>query len=593
MPQRGAYSAEIVNDSKPPADDPRGATAELQRGLGGAIFASVFATTTDAIVVTDLRGTIVDINPAYERMCGYSRAELLGQNPRLMKSDRHMPDFYVSMWRVLSDNGHWHGEVWDRSKEGMLFRKHLSINAVRDAEGKATHYVGVATEVSHTEHSEAEFEKLAHYDPLTELPNRVLFRDRVQQALHQARRTSRPLALLMLDLDGFRGVNNTFGHRTGDLLLAEIARRMLTCVRTSDTVARLSGDEFAVLLPEVANGEAAAFVAGKLIDTVAPAFVCEGREVVVSASVGIALHPFDGDDTDTLLRAADAAMYHVKKHGRASYHFFSQELRVKALGRVGIEQNLRRALEHDELLVHYQPQVDINTGAIVGLEALVRWPYPSTPPITPGHFIPIAEESHLVTRIDDWVLRATCRQLKKWAALGLPKTIVSVNLSARHFEQQKLAQHIANILMQEGADPRQIELELTESVALHNPDLVENTLLDLRQLGLHLSIDDFGTGYSSFSYLRKIQLDTLKIDRSFVIEINKDKQGAALVAAIMAVGRGLGLRIIAEGVETAAQLNALRAVGCDFIQGYLSARPAAPDRITELLRAGSCHLPPP
>jgi diguanylate cyclase (GGDEF)-like protein/PAS domain S-box-containing protein len=556
-----------------------------------ALMGRIFESAADGIVVTDPNGTIVDASAAFCATSGYARAELVGQNPRLMKSDRHDAGFYRRMWQRLLETGTWQGEVWDRRKNGEVYPKWLTISALRDGDGRVTHYVGISSDITGAKRSEQELERLAHYDALTGLPNRILFRDRLQQALNQAERGGAMVAVLFLDLDGFKAVNTDLGHRSGDLLLAAVGRRLASCIRASDTIARHGGDEFVIVLPDVVDPDTAGVVARKILDSFAQPFELEEHEVRVSTSVGIALYPQDAREIDELVKDADEAMYQAKELGRGTSRFFSGETQKKAQQRLALEAELRRAIERNELVLHYQPRIDLRTGAIVGVEALVRWMHPREGMIPPGRFIPIAEQSRLIARIDDWVLRAACRQQRAWQDDGLPEIRMAVNLSASQFETKDLPARVARLLIDTGVPPRTFELELTESTAMDNPDGAVGTLLELKSIGVHASIDDFGTGYSSLAYLKRFPIDALKIDRSFVRDLGSDPDDAAIATAVIRVGHSLGLQVIAEGVETREQLGFLRDNDCDEIQGFLASRPVPPETIAGYLAGARKLLP--
>jgi diguanylate cyclase (GGDEF)-like protein/PAS domain S-box-containing protein len=556
------------------------------RGLALQIFES----TAEGIIVTDRTGAIVQANPAFCAMTGYTREELLGQNPRIMKSDRHDAEFYRAMWLDLTTTGHWRGEVWDRRKNGEVYPKWMSIDVLRNADGEVTHYVGVSSDISRVKRTEAELERQAHYDELTGLPNRILFRDRLQQAMAHAQRQAAMAALLFLDLDGFKDVNNSFGHRAGDTLLAKVAERLVACVRASDTVGRFGGDEFAIVLPGLVDSSAAALVARKIRDAFQSPFMIDHQEAAVTTSIGIALYPQDGNVVDELLKSADTAMYHAKELGKNGHRFFSGALHAKALLRLELEADLKRAIEREEFLLHYQPKVDLRSGAITGVEALVRWQHPTQGLVPPARFIPIAEQTKLILPLGEWVLRTALKQQCAWLAAGYPLRM-AVNLAAPQFEQADLANRIARALIDSVAQPDHLELELTESTAMANPDATTSVLLELKSIGVHVSIDDFGTGYSSLGYLKRFPIDALKIDRSFVRDLSSDPDDQTIARAIIGLSRSLGHTVIAEGVETKEQLRFLMQEGCDEVQGYLLSRPVAADALEKLLRQNRRMLP--
>jgi diguanylate cyclase (GGDEF)-like protein len=428
--------------------------------------------------------------------------------------------------------------------------------------------------------------QLVNYDALTGLPNRTLLHDRLSQALAQAQRNRRVVGVVFLDLDHFKIINNTLGHATGDRLLKAVAERLAGCVCQGDTVARPGGDEFTLMLPEVEDTQAVAGVAQRVLDTLAAPFELDGREVFVAASLGIALSPFDGDDAETLLKNADTATYQAKKHGRNNYQFYSAEMNVKAFERLALETSLRRALEREELLVHYQPQVDLSTGRVVGTEVLVRWQHPHLGLVSPTRFIPLAEETGLIAPIGEWVLRTACAQNKSWQQAGYAPLCVAVNLSVRQFKQANLVQTVERVIRETGLDPRYLELELTESIFMQNAKATIQTLRELKEMGVKLSIDDFGTGYSSLSYLQRFPIDALKIDQSFVRDITTDPSDAAIGQAIISMAHSLRLKVVAEGVETEEQLAFLQRDRCDQMQGYYFSRPLPVEAFTQLLQEG-------
>jgi diguanylate cyclase (GGDEF)-like protein/PAS domain S-box-containing protein len=581
--QRDAALARARAAAQPPPGEPPAPVASIAQ--------QVFDSTAEGIVVTDLEGSIVAVNDAQCRITGCTREELLGRNPRVLKSDRHPPEFYRRMWADLMDQGRWQGEVWDRRKDGEVYPKWLTINVIRDDAGTAQGFVGVASDVGAIKNDVKELERLAHYDVLTGLPNRVLFMDRMRQAVSQADRGGRGVALLFIDLDGFGAVNNNLGHRAGDLLLELVAKRVSGCLRLGDTFARLAGDEFTVVIPDVADANSVAPVARKILDAVAAPFKVEEHDVNVTASVGVAVFPQDAADPEELLKRADTAMYHAKKGGKNRYHFYSPEIHTRAVARMAMETDLRRALATDELVPFYQPRVDAKTGMIHSVEAVLRWPRKGMGTVPPSRFIPVAEESRLILEVDDWVLRAACRQQRAWAEAGLRPIRMAVNMSPASFERPKLVDKVAAILIETGVDPHSLELEITEGTAMRDPDAAISTLLDLKAIGIHVALDDFGTGYSALSYLRRLPVDMLKIDRSFVRDLPNDQSDSAITSAIISVGHSLGLAVVAEGVETKGQVRFLRTQRCDFIQGFLASKPVPAEQATALLKADASLLP--
>jgi diguanylate cyclase (GGDEF)-like protein len=435
-----------------------------------------------------------------------------------------------------------------------------------------------------TERTQANLYSLAHFDALTGLPNRLLFLDRLSQTMAQAHRNERLVAVMLLDLDRFKAINDTLGHTMGDLLLKSVAERLVGCVREDDTVARLGGDEFTIMLPEIHHIQGAATVAQKILDALAQPFFLDGHELFVGVSIGIVLYPFD-EDLNVLLRNADIAMYEAKQHGGNAYQFYTAEMNTATLERLSLEGALRRALARGEFELHYQPQVDLARGEIVGVEALLRWRHPDLGLLGPMEFIPLAEENGLIVPIGEWVLRTACAQVRAWQEAGLRPIRVAVNLSVRQFYQKDLVEIVARILEQTGVDSRYIEFEITESCLMQNTQAMVALLTELNRLGVRFSIDDFGTGYSSLAYLKRFPIDTLKIDRSFVCDIGTDPDDAAIVKAIIALAHSLEMRVVAEGVETPEQLHFLRTHGCDEIQGYLISRPLPADEVARQFAA--------
>jgi diguanylate cyclase (GGDEF)-like protein/PAS domain S-box-containing protein len=460
-----------------------------------------------------------------------------------------------------------------------------------DQDGRPVRMIGTVQDI--TEHRQAmdRLHYLANYDTLTGLPNRVLLQDRLNQAMLEADRRDRLVAVMFLDLDRFKLINDTLGHETGDALLKQVAERLRTCVRTSDTISRLGGDEFTIVLANVAHVNDVAHVAQKIIDCFAVPFHLQGRELFISPSIGITLYPFDDNDLDSLLRNADAAMYHAKELGRNTFQFYTAELNRRTAKRLQLETALRHALERNELLLHYQPQLSLKSGRIIGAEALARWRHPEMGLVSPQEFIPLAEETGLILPIGEWVLRTACTQARAWHAAGFGALQIAVNLSGRQFQHRHLAKLVKQVLHDTGLDPRLLDLELTESLLMHNTEAILGTMEELHAYGVSFSMDDFGTGYSSLSYLKRFPIDTLKIDQSFMRDIPRDPDDAAIAQAIIAMAHSLDIRVIAEGVETARQLAFLRAKRCDGMQGFLFSKPLPAKAFTALLRRQR-RLPP-
>ncbi|MBT3055118.1 MAG: EAL domain-containing protein [Candidatus Thiodiazotropha endolucinida] len=538
-----------------------------------------FQNTAEGITVTDASGNIVSTNPAFEAITGYSHEEVLGLNPRVLKSGHHPDSFYKEMWDTLLLTGHWRGEIWNRRKNGDAYPEWLTISAVKDGNDETTHYVGVFTDISQIKEAQDQINFLAHHDALTRLPNRALFRERFDHALMHARRENASIALLFLDLDRFKTVNDTLGHPVGDQVLLEVSKRMNLIIRASDTLARLGGDEFVLLLEEQTDAQHAAVVARKLIDLFSRPMIIGEHELVVTASIGITLYPNDGDDPDKLIRHADRAMYEAKQQGRNTYRFFTQALTEGALERLMMENDLRRAVARNELILHYQPIVNLETRQLQGIEALVRWQHPEQGLIAPGLFIELAEEIGIIGEIGQWVLRAACSQLARWDRDGFKVPRISVNLSVQQIDREGLITMVSEELNNSGLSPERLELEVTESMLIRNPELSRTVLSELRTLGVKFAIDDFGTGYSSLAYLKLLPLDHLKIDQSFVRDIGKDANDEAIVRAIIGMSKSLGLESVAEGVEEAHQARFLQQAGSDLAQGYLYSRPLPADEI--------------
>lgn len=530
------------------------------------------------MIVTDANGIILRVNRAFTRMTGYRPEEVIGHTPAMFKSGRHDAAFYVGMWQSLADRGAWFGEIWDRRKNGDVYPLLQSISAVRGDDGQVTHYVAAFSDISERKEAEEKIRHLAFYDPLTRLPNRRLLLDRLQQAMVLGERTGNHGALLFIDLDQFKSLNDTLGHDVGDLLLIEVARRLQEAIRASDTAARLGGDEFVVMLEELSSdaGEAAEqarLVGEKVLTTLNQPYHLAGHELRSTPSIGLTLFEGRRATIDELMRQADLAMYQSKSAGRNALHFFDPQMQAAVLQRVQLDTDLRNSLEQGDFHLHYQPQVDAQ-GRVIGAEALLRWQHPRRGTVLPGDFIPLAEETGFILPLGQWVLETACRQLAQWAGSeAMAGLTLSVNVSARQFHQPEFAESVLEVLRTTGANPARLRLELTESLMLNDVESVIAKMVQLKAHGIGFALDDFGTGYSSLTYLRRLPLDLLKIDRSFVRDILTDPNVAAIARTIVALAHSLGLTVVAEGIEEAGQFEFLVDQGCGGYQGYLFGRP--------------------
>lgn len=554
---------------------------EERRRLATALFDN----TREGVVVTDRDTRILQVNKAFVELTGYSEGDVLGRTPGFLRSDRHDAAFFDAMWRSLEDTGHWQGELWNRRKNGELYPVLLNISAVRDDAGRVIQYVGAFSDLSRIKESESRLDFLVYHDPLTELPNRLLLVSRLDHAIDVAAREGQLVALLLLDLDRFKDVNDSYGHPAGDVLLRQTARRLGGCLVAADTLARLGGDEFAILLEDIVDPQDAARVAERLIAALGETTrLPDGSEVRIGASIGISVYEGHNEDAGEMLRQADAALYRAKEGGRSRFDFYTEDLTHSARLRVETERRLRCALAEGQLVAHYQPQVEIATGRVIGVEALVRWRDPERGLIPPGEFIPLAEETGLIGALGEWVLHEACRQGVRWMEAGIAPLVVAVNLSGYQLRQGDIVESVARVLRRTGFPADRLELELTESALMEREGDTAGVLDRLRAQGIRMAVDDFGTGYSSFAYLRRFRLDVLKIDKGFIDEIDQQQDARTIVDAIIAMGHALGLQVLAEGVETQSQLDILRDQGCDLFQGYLKSRPLDADAVTALLR---------
>ncbi|WP_420475630.1 putative bifunctional diguanylate cyclase/phosphodiesterase [Noviherbaspirillum sp. ST9] len=534
--------------------------------------AKVFDNTQEGVTITDRDTYILAVNNAFTEVTGYTEAEVLGKRPALLQSGRQDKAFYDEMWHSLDHSGQWKGEIWNRRKNGEIYPEWLSISAVRNDSGEVSHYVGVFSDITEIKRSQEKVSFLAYHDPLTQLPNRLLFHDRLAHAIQRASREKTMFAVYFIDLDHFKNVNDSLGHHVGDRLLMEVAVLMQAQLRKTDTIARLGGDEFIVMVEEVDGAHGAALVAEKLTSIFQKPIPLEGHELYITSSVGICLYPLDGADPNTLVRNADAAMYRAKNHGRNQFHFYEQEMTAYAFERLELDSAVRKALVNEEFFLCYQPQVDLVTREVIGAEALVRWNHPEQGVLPPSRFISLAEESGMIGQLGEWVLRTACRQIRRWRDEGFDLPKVAVNVSGRQLERKGFADTVASILQECGLPASSLELELTESVLMETEETFE-VLEELDALGVRLSVDDFGTGYSSLSYLKRLPVHTLKIDRSFIMDVIGHGNNQAIVRAVIAMAKTLGLEAVAEGVENADQADFLAHEGCDQAQGYLFGKP--------------------
>lgn len=555
--------------------------AEEQLQIAAAAFE-----TGDGMMITDSEGAILRVNHAFTIITGYTAEEAVGKNPRFLQSGRHDKAFFAAMWESINSTGQWQGEIFDQRKNGEVYPKWLTISAVKDDNDNTTHYVGSHSDITVRKQAEERIRKLAFYDPLTELPNRALFQDRLRQAMTASGRDGRHGALLLIDLDNFKTLNDTRGHATGDKLLKSIAQRLDNTLREGDTVSRLGGDEFMILLPGLSTvKQDAAIVAGKVAEKVRLSISQSDSFGSIShhstASIGVTLFSGNESSIDDLMKRADLAMYKSKSCGRNTIYFFDPAMETALLKRITLEADLRLAIQENQFLIHYQAQVD-NEGRVTGAEALVRWMHPEKGMISPADFIPLAEETGQILLVGQWVLEAACARLAEWATRPkMAHLTISVNVSAKQFFQSDFVEQVLAILNDTGANPERLKLELTESALVENVEGIIETMLALKTRGVRFSLDDFGTGYSSLSYLSRLPLEQLKIDLCFVRDMLTDKNAAAIAKAIVGLGESLDMEVIAEGIETKSQQEFLTHLGCHRYQGYLYSRPIPVEEFEE------------
>lgn len=541
------------------------------------LMVSAFEKSHEAILMTDAGNRIVTTNPAFTRLTGYTMEEVLGQDPKMLSAGMTHPDVFRQMWESLNSKGAWQGELWDRRKDGSIYPKWLSITAVRDTSDAIVNYIAIFSDISERKEAEEQIFHLAHHDSLTGLHNRMSLRLELSQAIARAKMNNQMLAVMFIDLDQFKDINNVYGHDQGDRVLMQVAKRLHRCVRGSDIVGRPGGDEFVVILPIVSKPEVAAKVAEQIRGALEQPYLVAGRQLLSGSSIGVAIYPQDGDDSEELMKCADVAMYQAKAQGRNNVQFYQSSHEEVMRERLRLGHELRQAQKLGQFRLHYQPKFDARSDRLIGLEALLRWEHPELGSVQPERFIPVAEETGLIQSLGNWVLDEACRQMRAWRDQGLPDFgTVAVNLSAHQLGSDGLCDEVAAVLGRHGLPASCLEFEITESMLIEDIDANIRKLEDLRQMGVKLSIDDFGTGYSSLSYLKLLPIDALKLDRSFIHELETDASNVAICISTITLAHNLGLQVIAEGVETEGQRDFLVRQRCDILQGYLlgAAQPA-------------------
>ena len=534
---------------------------------------------SEAIMVTDGAQRIVSVNAAFEQITGYGAAEVMGRTPTMLSAGHHGLAMHRTIWDLVAESGFWEGEVWDRRKDGTLYPQQLRITAIGEPGEPISHFVAVFTDVSEQKAQAERFDYLARHDPLTNLPNRLALDSHLHAVLDGAVPGIDLLALLIIDLDNFKTINDSLGHHAGDRLLAEIARRLSAHMGRNRNLFRLGGDEFVVVIDHLLNEAAVVDLVQAMVRSMGEAYEIDGHVWRSTPSIGISLYPEDGRDGQSLIRNADTAMYYAKAKGRNNHQFFAEPMNAAANKRLHTESELWRALAENQLVLHYQPQIDLLGGKVVGVEALVRWHHPQRGLIAPAEFIPVAEACGLILPLGHWVLLTACRQARAWRDAGIDMGEMAVNISAHQFQQPQFAQTVQAVLAETGVPADRLELEITESSIMHGVDTAIQTMAQLRAMGVKLAIDDFGTGYSSLAYLRRFPLDRLKIDRSFLADVDTDADAASLLTSIVQLGRSLGLQLVAEGVESFAQAEFLRTLECERGQGFHFYQPVSAEEV--------------
>ena len=546
--------------------------------------ANVFQNAVEGVVITDSDGNITEINQAFTDITGYNREEVIGRNPSMLSSGRHPKSFFERLWNTLLVQGKWHGEIWNRRKYGAIFPQSITISAVFDKQNIIQYYVAVFADISAQKQNEEKLKNLAYFDALTQLPNRMQFMSLVEQELNHSNRAKKQLAILFLDIDFFKHINDSLGHVIGDEILIELAKRLSYALSDFDVLARLSGDEFVVMLPSIMGTDSVTSSIDKIRSVFERPFILDNAQSVrLTASMGVAIYPSDGGDHDSLLRNADAAMHRAKLDGRNNYAFYTESMTKQAVAQLKLQTAMHQAIANDDFYLVYQPKLKLDDLTPCGFEALMRWHDPILGDISPGEFIPLAEKIGLIWGMGLWVLKTACLQGVEWLTQGKTFERISVNVASLQIQRSDFVEQVRRILLETGLPAKHLELEVTESCMMHDPETIIRDLKLLGAMGIALSIDDFGTGYSSLNYLKKLPIDKLKIDQSFVRDIPHDSNNTAIAKAVIALGHALNLQIIAEGVETQAQADFLRANGCDLAQGYLYSKPRLPDALVDFL----------
>ncbi len=544
----------------------------------------LFEHDADAIIVTDADRQVVTVNSTFEKATGYRVEEVRGVFPTMLVSQHHDPTYYAQVWREVDERGEWQGEVQTRRRNGTTYASWLTLTALRDDKGRITNYVATFRDITAIKQAEQRLQHLAHHDPLTGLPNRALLHDRLHQAMSHARRHKRLAAVVLLDLDQFKEVNDSLGHDIGDQLLKAAAVRLRDCVREQDTIARLGGDEFVLVLEELRDQETVVDVVSKLRRAMALPYTVANQELVITASTGISLYPQDGRNIRELLKNADAAMYFAKSQGRNAFQFYSSQINAISQARLRLSADLHRAVDNNEFHLSFQPQYTLPEHELRGVEVLLRWNHPEHGAVSPTHFIPLADKTGVIEELGRWVLRETLRQFRIWQDLGCAPAHISVNISPRQIRQAGLEDYIYQLLVNSDVDPSHLELELTETALLEANQRVLDFMTKLDSVGVKFALDDFGTGYSSLTHLRTFPLSTVKVDQSFVRHLPGNRGDAAIVSAVVSLAANLGMQVVAEGVETADHAKTLERLGCRSAQGYYLGIPVGAEDITRRLQ---------